>query len=597
MTSSAAPASAGRDARRPRRFSSRHVPSVAEDILHSEVLNAPMEKRFAGLMKYLKRNTLWEEHQKLVLLADSAEMLVPSQYDEALRNEFERRCAFGERMNMEFMSSAKWVKLLRDVRAIGAGVEVTAGGKTGAITLPEADIVFHKVLHNCDHGGQRLTYELFCKALYLVSQAIQPNCQGQGAFNDIISQILNVAPEEPQRGVDDVLELLLEANVVLVLGHFKPALHDLFHAFCGQNLSNLCGVGAVRIKERAIWKHTQETMLSDSLRSSRMSCSTSRTSLVGSVALAPMEPPSLSSSMKFMVVDPLGNSCSSLCTLLGKDVLEAKGQATPPEGSTCSAVCPEVAPGGSCGARAGTGSASAAGSACGLGAGAGTGSASAVGTAMGAGSEAGAPGSVTRAYSVGTLGLGAGTGSASGLALPLVSRLSLPAGSGASVSPSRVCTPRSGRGWSHSAPSSPSSTRGASPRLATVVEDPYVYANGAPVLRNRRQYMSVDQLLSWCSALRVMPDLLTRLEVVRIFRRAQRGGFNQRQSSTHGYLSREAFVSAVGQLAIAAYSKEPFCDEYPEAHEKIYAFLLSSLPGNSREAHDRFLYGCSGRGR
>jgi len=39
----------------------------------------------------------------------------------------------------------------------------------------------------------------------------------------------------------------------------------------------------------------------------------------------------------------------------------------------------------------------------------------------------------------------------------------------------------------------------------------------------------------------------------------------------------------------------PFCDEYPEAHEKIHAFLCDRLPG-LRNVRERFLYGCSGRG-
>lgn len=40
----------------------------------------------------------------------------------------------------------------------------------------------------------------------------------------------------------------------------------------------------------------------------------------------------------------------------------------------------------------------------------------------------------------------------------------------------------------------------------------------------------------------------------------------------------------------------PYCDEYPEAHEKIHAFLCDRLPGQIRNMRDRFLYGCSGRG-
>ncbi|CAJ1359423.1 unnamed protein product [Effrenium voratum] len=57
----------------------------------------------------------------------------------------------------------------------------------------------------------------------------------------------------------------------------------------------------------------------------------------------------------------------------------------------------------------------------------------------------------------------------------------------------------------------------------------------------------------------------------------------------------QAFVDAMGRIAIQAYSEAPYCDEYPEPHEKIIAFLCDRLPG-IRTMRDRFLYGCSGRG-
>lgn len=45
----------------PRRFSSRHVPSVAEDIAYFELLTPSMHTRFNGLMKYLKNNSAQED--------------------------------------------------------------------------------------------------------------------------------------------------------------------------------------------------------------------------------------------------------------------------------------------------------------------------------------------------------------------------------------------------------------------------------------------------------------------------------------------------------------------------------------------------------
>merc|ERR1719330_175135 len=98
------------------------------------------------------------------------------------------------------MSSAKWVKLLRDIGILlpagtGSSSARTASSGRPVILQAEADIIFHKVLHNCERGGQRLTYELFCKVLYLVAQAILPDFQGEAAFGEVLAQIVAVVPE------------------------------------------------------------------------------------------------------------------------------------------------------------------------------------------------------------------------------------------------------------------------------------------------------------------------------------------------------------------------------------------------------------------
>lgn len=548
-SSSRAPPSAGREDARPRCFTSRHVPSVAEEIVHSEVLHSGgVEKRFLGLMKYLKNNAAWEGYQKVVLLADRAETLVPEQYDEALRNEFARRCAFGDRMNLEFMSSAKWVKLLRDVKAIGV-----ARDRAGRMTLAEADIAFHKVLHHCEHGGQRLTYELFCKALYLVAQAIKPHLQGTLAFSEFVSEILEFSAEETQRAATERWELMLDADVVSVLDYFRPALDDMFHALCGRNLSNLTaagrGLGGMRIRERAVWKHTQETT-----QSLRAFCENLTNSVPDTAPQSQGAPLSSSpTGLDFHALPPGKRDFDSTASLGISFDPRGKEAPVPLKASAC----------GGCSATC-------------LGP-----KARGAGAVVATGGSAGAGASPVGISAVSTTGSAAGTGSTSA--------------AGSAAGP--VATPRSSQGWLGSPGcSAAASTRGGGPRLSGVAEDPYVYAGGAPVLHDRQRYMSGDQLLSWCSAFNVVPELLSRLEVVRIFRQAQCAG-SRGPSSVHGYLSRDAFVDAVGQMAVVAYSKEPFCDEFPKTHEKIFAFLLSALPRNSREAHDRFLYGCAGRGR
>jgi hypothetical protein len=130
--------------------------------------------------------------------------------------------------------------------------------------------------------------------------------------------------------------------------------------------------------------------------------------------------------------------------------------------------------------------------------------------------------------------------------------------------------------------------------------DPYRYVNGAPVIKNRTQYMSLDQLILMCKELQIMPDLLNRKQIVKIFKRSQSmvlGSHTTLGSSAYGYLNKEAFEIAAGELALEAYSVQPFSDEYPQAHEKLHAFFCSVLPQNRIEMQERCYYGCNGRGR
>lgn len=127
--------------------------------------------------------------------------------------------------------------------------------------------------------------------------------------------------------------------------------------------------------------------------------------------------------------------------------------------------------------------------------------------------------------------------------------------------------------------------------------DPYTYANGSPIIKNRKSFLSLEQMFAMCKELKIVPDLLNRQAVVKVFKRVQTAGTaSSHGGSNFGFLSQEAFVDAMGQIAIEAYNQEPYCDEYPQAHEKIHAFLMDKLPGHSRLMRDRFLYGCSGRG-
>uniref|UniRef100_A0A7S4VAZ4 EF-hand domain-containing protein n=1 Tax=Alexandrium monilatum TaxID=311494 RepID=A0A7S4VAZ4_9DINO len=512
----------------PRRFSSRHVPHAAEELAQSPVLPPDILARLNGLTRHLKGNSEWEEKQKQVLEAPS-ERFIPEEYDETLHNDYERRCAFGERMNTEFMSSGKWVKLLRELGVISApGAEKAPGG---SISLADADIIFRKVLHHADYCGKRLTYETFCKALYLAALAIRPDLDSEAALADMVARVAAAAPEESQ---DNNTDYMLDANVLLVLDHFKPALWDLFRAFCSRNLGQAGGPrrgeGTVRLGERTFRRHTQDTLRSTlTLGGTRGEGGLSELSPSSDLAQSPQRRPRLSApaGMKSPGLD--GSLLSPFA--LGK-LEEHEHEANYEADAGGGFTTPRQRPWGE-------------------------------------------------------------------------DRLQPPHGT---VSPKDTFDRRP-RGSQSPPPAidkfsalfSPNSTMQsfrASMCSLTQTQDTFTYANGAPVIKNRRHYMSADQFLLLCKDLKIMPDLLTRLEIVKIFKRAQcTGASSSHGSSIHGFLNRDAFVDAVGQLAIEAYCKEPYGNEFPEAYEKVHGFLARVLPTNSHEAHERFLYGCGTRAR
>lgn len=527
----------------PRRFSSRHVPHVAEELAQAPVLPPDIIARLNGLTRRLKPNSDWEERQRQVLDAVS-ERLIPEEYDETLRNEFERRCAYGERLNTEFMSSGKWVKLLRDAGAVAApGTEKVS---RGTMSLADADIIFRKVLHHADYCGKRLTYESFCKALLLAALAIRPELDTEAALVEILARVAAAAPEE-SRQLDYNVDHMLDANVLLVLDHFKPALWDIFRVFCTRNLGQAggpCrGQGTVRLGERTFRRHMQDTTSTDMT----LGCTRGDGSSFGE--FFPGSEPGFSPQRHARFPgtscgkSPGQEPCSlSPCTL-GK--LEEQEQDT-------DAPSPHV------------------------------------------NSEADAGGGFTTPrqqawQEESSLGLF--------YAVPTPVSAGERRHSGSPRRPPAGATAEKPT-WSLSPQSTMQSIRASICSSSFQSQDLCEYANGAPVIKNRRHYMSVDQLLLLCKELKVMPDLLTRLEVVKIFKRAQCAGAHTcTGSSIHGYLNREAFVDAAGQLAIAAYSKEPYCDEFPEAHEKVQGFFQRVLPSNSHEVHERFLYGCGSRVR
>eukprot|EP00913_Durusdinium_trenchii_P029874 g27993.t1 len=228
---------------------------------------------FDGLMKHLKRNTEKQDFEKQVL-ASPLEVLVPEEFDEVLRETFARHCSYGERLNTELMHSSKWIKMLgygtdwlvvTMLKELDLMPAVATSPKRPCLaSWADADLIFQRVLHDVDYGGKRLTYEDFCKALCLVAVNVHPDLSDwEAAMQELLTRIASVA-ERVRPSQADALEddFSLDPNVLLVLEHFKPKLHDLFRSFARRQLPNPAdapvGTGTTRLKERSVWR-TQVT--------------------------------------------------------------------------------------------------------------------------------------------------------------------------------------------------------------------------------------------------------------------------------------------------------------------------------------------------
>lgn len=505
----------------PRRFASRHVPTAAEELAaQSHFLDPMIIKRFDGLMKHLKRNTDKQDFEKQVL-ASPPEVLVPEEYDEVLRGEFARHCSYGERLNTELMHSGKWVKMLKELGFVPGRASDRAHAPKGPClsSLAAADIIFQRVLHDTDYGGKKLTYDFFCKALCLVAADVYPDLDWESAMGELLNRMASAA-EDVEIMHDEPGDYSLDANVLLVLEHFKPKLHNLFRSFARRQLRGptdaRVGQGTTRLKERTIWKQTQDTIFAS--RASRAS------SMMG--ATLKDEAPEMEDEVEDALgVLPAVTECEGESQQVDREEPGLPNQVASPKKT------------------------------------------------------------MLPVNAMGSMGFEVGTRGRTIASPPGQSLMAWAENLGyfnSSMSPgSKISMSSRTDQWSP---------------VANGANDPYTYACGSPTLKNRRKYMSLDQLFSLCKELKIMPETISRQAVVRIFKRAQCAGTQSNHAgSNFGYLTQEAFVDAIGRIGIQAYSEAPYCDEYPEAHEKIHAFLCDRLPG-LRNVRERFLYGCSGRG-
>jgi hypothetical protein len=510
-----------------RSFTSRHVPGVVEELANNLATNpnAERHRQLHGLLSHLKQASSGSAERQKQAMATDCELLVPEEYDQLLRAEFERRCSFGERCNTEFMISLKWKKMLQDCGIVHGLHGFDKGYQKrppNTVALATADVVFHKALRDGEYGSKRLTYELFCKALLLIAQHAYPDLEDAAALAEVLSRIAGFVTrtEENQEEPQLLEDLSLDANVVMTLDNFKFPLHDLFYTVCQCKLENPMqakpGLGTVRKRERTYLKYSE---MQGSTR-----CSGSMTSMDRALASHLFGSSELSSC----------RASDSTC-----EPESCKGLETLRTGSEQSDVENEL-------------------------------NSKAIGLDKAKLFE---------------------TERDEEWEAPLADEDGHPREE-ADLSVDDA-TPQREAAQQHRTTAMPSHSffRNTLGHGVALDDTQVSLVNGTPTIRDRCRRMSSDQMMLMCRRLGVYPDLISRPEVYRIFKRAQHTGYSQGTgSSIHGYLTFEEFVDAVGQLALKAYSQQPFSEEYVEAHEKVEAFLLRMLPfTNSRTLRSRFL--------
>lgn len=230
---------------------------TAEELARNMDSTPGIRDRFNGLARYLRPTGDAADP-----LPPDVEGLIPYEHAETLRREFEQRCCFGDRSNFDFMSSAKWVKMLKECGVVsGPSAERRRHQGEPYLRAGDADVIFSKALVGASRSGRdakRLDFGLFCKGLWLVAAALWPDVDGEQALCELVSRICAVSSVgipmlcEEQAGqaaagtVDMKASLLVASNAaatadesqgldsesIRMLEMFRPALEDLFNTIC-----------------------------------------------------------------------------------------------------------------------------------------------------------------------------------------------------------------------------------------------------------------------------------------------------------------------------------------------------------------------------
>lgn len=255
----------------------------AEDVARSH--NPVYQRRLQVYMQCLGEDNrlpyaVFNDLENSILLGD---VFLEDDIAPLLREVFEHYCNIGDRTNTEWLSTQKWVRMLTDARILLAATDAppnpyeTAANAEGEeispdhmrhLTRAEGELIHRKVLNACDPGMGRLSFDLFCKALAVLSIKLYPvpNNLAQGgeeadffspeeALQIVFRKIIEFChPKDRSIGVPDDNIVLGQKEIAIVNRH-KEYLLDLFYSFTGKHQSNpsiygKCGTGQQKRRER-----------------------------------------------------------------------------------------------------------------------------------------------------------------------------------------------------------------------------------------------------------------------------------------------------------------------------------------------------------
>eukprot|EP00744_Colponema_vietnamica_P002318 GILI01003664.1.p2 GENE.GILI01003664.1~~GILI01003664.1.p2 ORF type:complete len:459 (-),score=154.54 GILI01003664.1:160-1536(-) len=146
-------------------------------------------------------------------------MTVDEEQEEELRSIFSFYCSYGDALNTEMMSAAKWYKLMRECKLIGDN-----------LSYADVDIIFKEVLVGTQ-AEVRINYDQFRRALGMLSVKLYPDEAPVAAFQKLF--LTHIIPYASRAPPDTVADQLIDPDVLLVFDKYRKPLRQIFAFYAG----------------------------------------------------------------------------------------------------------------------------------------------------------------------------------------------------------------------------------------------------------------------------------------------------------------------------------------------------------------------------